>query len=103
MATFPKLAMLISRVGSSATYGLLLVVQLISELDCEVTVQARLSILTSVVSLAENPVPVKVSESPPRTVPNRLFILVKTGVFAWSKVTSSKSVSVLSKISFGVH
>ena len=95
--------MLISRVGSSGTYGLLPVVQLISELDCEVIVQARLSILTFVVSVGENPVPVKVSESPPRTDPNRLFMLVKTGVFAWSKVTGFRSVSLLSTISFGVH
>ena len=95
--------MLIYREGSSGTYGLSLVVHVIVVLDCEVTVQGRLSIKTVVVSLGENRVPVKVRESPPRTDPNRLSILVKTGVKAWSKVTGFKSVSSLSKISLGVH
>jgi len=95
--------MLICKEGSSGTYGLSLVVQLISVLVCEVTAQLRLSIKTFVVSLDENSVPVNVRESPPRTDPNRLSILVNTGVKFWSKITGSRSVSVESIITFGVH
>ena len=77
--------------------------QVISVLVGVTEAHALLSIVTVVVAAASKPVPVKVTDSPPRTEPNLLLIPVRTGVEAASKVTFSRSVETPSRTRLGVH
>ena len=79
--------------------------QVISVIVFALTVQVISSIVTVVEALLENPVPVKVIDSPPSTVPYRLLIPVKTGVRAESKVIGLKlePLSWPWTVNFGVH